>query len=67
MELSTSREVASYAATRELPSILLNPEVCYLLQNSPLLLPFLSQTNPLHIIPSSLSKIHFNSLNPPTY
>jgi hypothetical protein len=32
----------------------------------PLLVPILSQINPIHPIPSYLSKIHFNIVHPPT-
>jgi hypothetical protein len=58
-ELSSSWETVNCAATQELPSILWNPEVHSCVHKSHLLVPILSQINPIHSIPSYLSKIHF--------
>jgi hypothetical protein len=66
MELSPSWEAANCAATQELPSILWNPKVYYRVNKSIQLDPILSQINPIRTIPSYLSKIHFNIVNPPT-
>jgi hypothetical protein len=66
MELSPSREVASCAATQELPSILWNPNVHYDIHNSTPLFHILTQTNAVDATLFYLSKIHFNITHPPT-
>jgi hypothetical protein len=65
MELSHSREAASYAAIQELPRILWNIKVHYRVHKSPLLVPILSQINPIHTIRSYDSKIDFNIIHSP--
>jgi hypothetical protein len=60
MEFSPFREAANCGATQELPSILWNPKVQYRVHKSPLLVPILSQVNPVHTTSFYLSKIDFN-------
>jgi hypothetical protein len=55
-ELSSSSEAASCAATQEIPSVLRNPNVHHRVHKSPPLVPILSQIDPIHNIPSYLSK-----------
>jgi hypothetical protein len=60
MERSPSWEVANCAATQDLTSILCNTKVHYRIHKGLSLVPILSHINPIHTIPSYLSKIHFN-------
>jgi hypothetical protein len=66
MKLSPFWEAANCAAMQELPSILWNPKVYYCVHKSPPLVPILSHINPIHTIPSYLSKIHFHIVHPLT-
>jgi hypothetical protein len=65
-ELSPSWQAANCAATHKLPSILWSLKVHYRVNKSPPLVPILSHIDPVHTIPSYLSKICFNIVHPPT-
>jgi hypothetical protein len=56
MELSPSGEAANCAVIQERPSILRNPKVHYC---NPQMVSIPSQLNPIHTIPSYLSKIRW--------
>jgi hypothetical protein len=66
VQLSPSWGAANCAGTQEIPSILWNPKVHYRVHKTPPLVHTLSPINPVHTIPSYLSKIHFNIVHPPT-
>jgi hypothetical protein len=51
---------------RKFPAILRKPKAHRRVHRSPPLVPILSHLDPVHTIPSYLSKIHFNIVLPPT-
>jgi hypothetical protein len=51
-------------ARQEIPQVLCNLKVLYLVYNSPTLVPVLSYINLVHILPSYFFKIHFNTTLP---
>jgi hypothetical protein len=50
---------------RKFPAILRNPKAHHRVHKSPQLVPILSQFDPVHTIPSYISKIQFNIVHPP--
>jgi hypothetical protein len=61
MNLSPSWEADNFTTIQELPRILWK----LMVHESPLLVPIMSHINPIHTIPSYLSKIRFNITHPP--
>jgi len=57
---SHSWEAVSSSAIQEIPCILWNPEVHYRTNNSPSIVPTLSQMIPVHALQSHTFNIHFN-------
>jgi hypothetical protein len=58
--MNSSWRATCRSATQEFPNILSNRNVYYRVQNSPPLVPILSQIKEIHNTPSYLSKIHSN-------
>jgi hypothetical protein len=65
MEVSFSWKAARFSTLQECPNILWNQKVHYSIHKNPQLFPILSQMNPVHMLPSYLSKIHLYNY-PPT-
>jgi hypothetical protein len=66
MEQSPSWEANRFAASQEIPRVLLNPKVHYSTHNCLPPVPIQSQSNPLHTPTSHFLKIHPNIILPPT-
>jgi hypothetical protein len=60
MEPRSSSEATSSSATEEFPQHLVDPMVQYYVHMSPLLVPILSQMNPVYDTPIKFPNIHFN-------
>jgi hypothetical protein len=60
--LSPSWEAANRSSTQEYPNSSGNPRIHCRVHKNPLLVPILSQINPVHTTPSCLSKIRFNNV-----
>jgi hypothetical protein len=62
MEQSLSWEAIRFSRSQEIPHILWNPRVHYLIHKSPPAVPILSQVDPVHAYPTP--KIPFNIILP---
>jgi hypothetical protein len=65
MEESPSSEANSHLASQQTPLILWNPKVHYRVHKSPLIVPIVSQINPIHNFPPYFPKNRSNIIFPP--
>jgi hypothetical protein len=66
MDLIPIWEGTSHSATEEFPRILWKPNAHYRDDKTSQMVPILIETNPVHIIITYFSKIHFNIIRSPT-
>jgi hypothetical protein len=60
-------EANCHSANQEIPLLVWNPKVHYLVHKSPLLVPVLRQMNVVHILPTYFTRIHSNIILSSTY
>jgi hypothetical protein len=64
MEQSPSWEANRFAASQEIPRVLVNPRIYYRIHKCPPPVPILSQLNPVHTRTSHFLKIHLKIIFP---
>jgi hypothetical protein len=66
MEQSPSSQANSHPTSEEISYLLWNPKVNYRVHKSPPPAPILMKMNPVHTLPPSFLKIHFNIIRTST-